>query len=64
MAGLLNQVTTGYFCCGIVIDEERRVCTDAAPIMQWAVGKHADVIRPWLKKKKAKVVFVCREDKC
>jgi len=52
----LYQITTSYFCCGIVI--EGGFVTEAAPIMNWSVGKSKDEIREWLKKKKAKVVLV------
>jgi hypothetical protein len=57
----LYQVTTNYFCCGIVVERDktgRGFVTEAAPILHWTVGKSVDEIRDWLKKKKAKVVLV------
>jgi hypothetical protein len=53
----LFQVTTDYFCCGLVTEGD--VVIDAAPIMSWAVGKKRAEIRNWVAKKKGMVKFVC-----
>lgn len=52
---MLYQVDVGYFCCGIVVDENTRRVTEAAPIMKWAVGKHLDDVRRWVLSKSGKL---------
>ena len=47
----LIQITTSYFCCGIVVTDN--ICVDAAPIMKWAIGKSWDYIRGWVEDKGA-----------
>lgn len=57
----LFQVTTSYFCCGLVVDGDRVV--DAAPIMAWAKNKTRDFVRAWVAKKHGTIKFVCNEEK-
>jgi hypothetical protein len=34
---LIFQISTPYFCAGIVLKDD--ICIDAAPILKWAIGK-------------------------
>lgn len=44
---LLLQIDTGYACAGIVVEDG--VCTEAAPIFAWMVGKSLEEIKRWRK---------------
>lgn len=50
----LSQITTPYYCAGILWNENDRVIKKAAPILQWSVGKTIDYLQMWCKKKKYK----------
>jgi hypothetical protein len=56
----LWQITTSYFCCGILI--KKGVCVDAAPIMGWAKGKTLGEIKAWVLKKKGTIELVNIEE--
>jgi len=51
------QVTTSYFCCGLVVRGDV-VTDDVAPIMSWTVGKCRAEIRKWIAKKGGTIKFV------
>jgi hypothetical protein len=53
----LFQVTTDYFCCGLVTEGD--VVVDAAPIMSWAKGKCRVEIRQWVARRKGTIKYVC-----
>ena len=53
----LVQVDAPHFCAGIVLVDD--VCTEAAPILKWAVGKHRDWLRDYFKAKGWKAT-VCK----
>jgi len=50
----LFQVTTAYYCAGVVTDEDL-VVIEAAPILRWSIGRHIDRIAS------SKVVVGCME---
>jgi hypothetical protein len=43
----LIQITTSYFCCGIIIAAGRVL--HAAPILQWAIGKPEEDVHQWVR---------------
>lgn len=54
----LFQVTTGYFCCGLVVQGDRVI--EAAPIMRWAVNRTLVSIRGWVHAKNGSMAEVKR----
>jgi len=46
---MLFQLDTGYACAGIVVEDN--VCTEAAPIFRWMIGKQLEEIMAWKKLK-------------
>lgn len=54
----LFQVTTGYFCCGLVVQGDRVI--EAAPIMRWAVNRTLVSIRGWVRAKNGSMAEVKR----
>ena len=60
----LYQITTSYFCCGIVVSSENpsgeAEVIDAAPIMSWSVGKKWTEVKSWINKKKGSITRVCQ----
>lgn len=53
---MLAQVTAPHFCAGIVMEND--VCTDAAPILRWAVGKRHAELRQYFARKGWRVSIV------
>lgn len=53
---MLAQVTAPHFCAGIVMEND--VCTDAAPILRWAVGKPRAELRQYFARKGWRVSIV------
>lgn len=49
----LFQVTTGYFCAGIVVKNGRVV--EAAPILRWSIGKPIGAVVAWAESKGGEV---------
>lgn len=47
-------VDIGYAVFGIFSKDD--IITDAAPIAKWMIGKTLKEVKPWLLKKKAKVI--------
>lgn len=45
MAETLVRITAPHFCAGLVMVGDR--CTEAAPILAWAVGKGRDFLRSY-----------------
>lgn len=45
----LVQITAPHFCAGLSITDG--VCTHAAPILKWAVGKHRNFLSHYFKQK-------------
>jgi hypothetical protein len=41
----LVRVNAPHFCAGLIITGDR--CTEAAPILAWAIGKRADYLRSY-----------------
>jgi len=56
MSERLFQIDVGYACFGIVSKDN--VVINTAPIASWMKGKTLIEIKPWLIKKKAKVVEI------
>jgi hypothetical protein len=50
--GLLIRITTTYFCCGVIVDENWTVI-EAAPIVKWMLGNHLSILKTWLQKRDA-----------
>ncbi len=57
---MLYQVTTNYFCCGIITDDNDLII-DVAPIMYWSIGKRFEDIRWWISSKNG-TVRLCQEN--
>lgn len=57
----LYRITLTYACFGIVI--HNGVCTEAAPIAIWMIGKHKSIITKWLRERNAIIEFVCEIEK-
>lgn len=47
---IIIQLDTEYACGGIIIKEG--VCTEAAPIFRWMIGKTYEEIKSWKKIKR------------
>ena len=45
----LVRVAAPHFCAGLVVVND--VCTEAAPILGWAVGMNANHLRAYFKRK-------------
>lgn len=43
---MLYRITTGYFCAGIIV--ENNIVKEAAPILNWTIGKHILFITSWV----------------
>lgn len=56
MPETLAQITAPHFCAGIVMRGDR--CTDAAPILRWAVGKTRDELRAYFTSRGWRAVMV------
>jgi hypothetical protein len=50
----LVAIDAPYFYAGVVLDDDLKV-TDAAPILQWTIGKHWDEVARWCTRKNFKV---------
>ena len=50
----LWQVDVGYFCAGIVTENEK--VTFAAPILNWAIGKPLSTVQKWVSSKNGRLV--------
>ena len=53
---MVVQVTTPHFCAGLVF--QGLTCTEAAPILHWAVNKDRDWLRAYFKRKGWKAAVV------
>jgi hypothetical protein len=53
----LIAIDAPYFYAGIIINDQYRV-TEAAPILQWTVGKHWDEVAKWCGRKGFKVTVM------
>ena len=53
---MLVQVTAPHLCAGIVLEDD--VCTDAAPILRWAVGRRRTELRQYFARKGWRVSIV------
>jgi hypothetical protein len=49
----LVQVTAPHYCAALITDGS--ICIDAAPILQWAVGKTEQELAAYFKRKRYKV---------
>lgn len=56
MPETLAQITAHHFCAGLVIRGDR--CTEAAPILAWAVGKTRDELRAYFARKGWRAVVI------
>lgn len=56
----LVQITAPHFCAGIIVTDDR--CTNAAPILLWAVGWSRERLQAYFAKKGWKAVVVERYD--
>lgn len=50
---MLIILTTSYYCCGVIIDENK-IVVDAAPIVKWMIGQSILVLYD---KHKGKITF-------
>ena len=46
----------GYACFGFVAKDD--IIVDAAPIFRWAIKKGLTEVKPWLKKRNAKIIEI------
>ena len=49
MTGRLVRVTAPHFCAGLIVEGGR--CVTAAPILKWAIGKDADYLSRYFRRK-------------
>lgn len=56
MTECLVQVRAPHFCAGIVLVDDR--CTEAAPILRWAIGSSAATLRAAFARKGWQAVIV------
>ena len=54
MKTALVRITMPHYVCGLIINEDHTVI-QAAPIMQWAIGKPIHQVIRWAKNKGGKV---------
>jgi len=54
---MLYRITSRYFVCGIVIDDNY-VVRVAAPIMKWAIGKRIEDVLHWCYSKHMHVAII------
>lgn len=45
----LQRVQTHYFTAGLVVEND--IVVEAAPILDWAIGKHLPVVKAWAETK-------------
>ena len=57
---MLWRITTFYFCCGIVTNSSGYI-VEAAPILQWSVGKYLNTLLNWVDGKDGE--YECLEEK-
>lgn len=55
MRETLVQVTAPHFCAGLVF--QGLICTEAAPILKWAVNKNRAWLWPYFERKGWKAVI-------
>lgn len=53
---MLVRVVASHFVAGIVITGD--VCTEAAPILRWAIGKRREFLSDYFRKKKWKAAVM------
>lgn len=46
----LFQITSRYYCAGLVFDVETRLCVEAAPIVKWLVGADFEYVKAYCKR--------------
>lgn len=56
MPETVAQITAPHFCAGLVMRGDR--CTEAAPILAWAVGKTCDELRAYFASRGWRAVMV------
>ena len=56
MPETVAQITAPHFCAGLVMRGDR--CTEAAPILAWAVGRTRDELRAYFAAKGWRAVVV------
>ena len=57
---MLLQFDSGYFCAGAEFEGSLLVCTQAAPIIRWMIGKSYDDVYTYAKRKGWKILRVTR----
>lgn len=57
---MLVQITSSYFCAGIVLEDD--VCTEAAPILKYMRGWGRLRIRDYCRSKGWKAVIVSKDE--
>ena len=56
---MLVRVVAPHFVAGLVLTDD--TCTDAAPIMRWAIGKHRAFLSEYFRRKGWKAAIIpCR----
>ena len=58
---MLVRVDAPYFVAGLVVDGD--TCTEAAPILRWAIGKRREFLSGYFRRKGWKAAIVrCQTD--
>jgi len=55
---MLVRVVSPRFVAGLVIENDR--CTEAAPILRWAIGKYAHELRAYFRARGWRATIVTR----